>query len=106
SVLSEAACDQIKSLSPESSYAKELNEIEVVDVVIAREVEKVCNTATLGEITKISLLVNRLKRVNENEREKITDKLNNIAGKLIKRVENKTEPLKLSKICLELFSQL
>ncbi|MHC4075120.1 MAG: hypothetical protein ACYSRZ_01720 [Planctomycetota bacterium] len=96
SVLSEAACDQIKSLSPESSYAKELNEIEVVDVVIAREVEKVC----------ISLLVNRLKRVNENEREKITDKLNNIAGKLIKRVENKTEPLKLSKICLELFSQL
>ena len=102
SLLTEAVREEIEALSPESPYAKELNEIE--DAVVAEEIEKVCKAATLGEITRISLLISRLKRVNENEKEKITDQLNSIAGKLIKRVEDKTGPLKLSKVCLELFS--
>jgi hypothetical protein len=105
SLLTEAVRKEIEALSPESPYAKELNEIEVVDVVIAREVERVCNTATLGEITRMSLLINRLKRANENEKEKISDQLNSIARKLVKRVEDKTRPLKLSKVCLELFAE-
>ena len=104
SLLTEAVRKEIESLSPESPYAKKLKKIE--DAVVAEEIEKVCKAATLGEIARISLLINRLKKVNENEKEKITDSLNSIAGKLIKRVEDKTGPLKLSKICLELFSEL
>ena len=104
SLLTEAVRKEIEALSPESPYAKELNEIE--DAVVAEEIEKVCKAATLGEITRISLLISRLKRVNENEKEKITDQLNSIAGKLIKSVESKAGPLKLSKVCLELFSEL
>jgi len=105
SVLSEAVCDQIKSLSPQSPLANEMDEIEDIEAVIADEALRMCKAATLGEITRISLLINRLKRVNRNEKEKITDQLNSIAGKLIKRVEDKTRPLKLSKVCLELFSE-
>ncbi len=106
SVLSEAARDQIKSLSPQSPLANELDEIENIEAVIADKALRICKAATLGEITRISLLISRLKRVNGNEKEKITDQLNSIAGKLIKRVEDKTEPLKLSTVCLELFPEL
>jgi len=106
SVLSEAVRDQIKSLSPQSPLANKVDEIEDIEAVIADEALRMCEAATLGEITRISLLINRLKRVNENKKEKITDQLNSIAGKLIKHVEDKTGPLKLSKVCLELFSEL
>ena len=106
SVLSEAVRDQINSLSPQSPLANEVDEIEDIEAVIADEALRMCKTATLGEITRISLLINRLKRVNENEKEKITEQLNSIARKIIKRVEDKTGPLKLSKVCLDLFSEL
>lgn len=105
SVLSEVACDQIKSLSPRSPLANEVDQIEDISAVIADEALRMCKAATLGEITRIFLLINRLKRVNENGKEKITDQLNSITRKLIKRVESKTGPLKLSKVCLELFSE-
>ena len=107
SVLSETAHDLIKSLGPQSPLANEVNEIEDIDAVIADEALRMCETATLSEIARISLLTSRLKRVNEDEeKEKITDQLNGIAGKIIKRVEDKTGPLKLSKVCPEMFSEL
>ena len=104
SVLSEAVREQIKSLSPQSPLTNEVDEIEDIEAVIADEALRMCEAASLGEIARISLLINRLKRVDENEKEKITDQLNSIAEKLIKRVESKTGSLKLSKVCLELFS--
>ncbi|MHC4123678.1 MAG: hypothetical protein ACYSSI_08915 [Planctomycetota bacterium] len=106
SVLSEAVRDQIKSLNSQSLLANKVDEIEDIEAVIADEALRMCEAATMGEIIRISLLINRLKKVNENEKEKITDQFKGIAGKLIKRVEDKAGPLKLSKVCLELFSQL
>lgn len=106
SVLSEAARNQIRSLHPKSPYAEEIIKTGDVGTIITKEIDRICSTATLGEITRISLLINRLKKVNESEKEKITDQLNGISKKIIERVEDKTGPLKLSKVCLELFSEL
>jgi len=106
SVLSKAARDQIKSLSPQSPLTNELGEIEDIEALIANEASRICEAATLGEITRMSLLISRLKRANENEKEKTTNQLNSIAGKSIKHVEDKTGPLQLSTVCLELFSEL
>ena len=106
SLLTEAVRSQIEALSSESPLAKQLNEIEDIDAIITEEIEKICNTATLAEIIKISLLINRLGKVTENKQELIKNQLNSIAKNLIKRVENKTGQLMLSDVCLELFSQL
>ena len=106
SVLSEAVRAQVKSLPQQSLLADKVDEIEDIEALIAEEAFRMCKAASLGEITKISLLVNKLKKMNEHEREKIAVQLTDIAEKLIKRVEEKTGPLKLSKTCLELFSQL
>ncbi|MHC4411777.1 MAG: hypothetical protein ACYSYU_01290 [Planctomycetota bacterium] len=106
SVLSEAVRAQIKSLPQQSLLANKIDEIEDIEALIADEALRMCEAASMGEITKIFLLVNKFEKVNEHEKEKITAQLNSIAEKLIKRVEDKTGPLKLSGVCLEMFSQL
>ena len=106
SFLTEAVHQEIVALSPESPYIKQLNEIGDVEKIASDEMAKICNEATLGEIIKVSFLLNKLKKVTENEQEIIKNQLNNTAKKLIKRVENKTGLLKLSDICLQMFSQL
>ncbi len=106
SFLTEAAHKEIEALSPESPYAKELHEIENVDTVIAEEIEKVCNVATLGEMTKAFLQARRLKIVSVQEKESIKNELGCIAEKLVERAEAKSGPLRLAKICRHLFSEL
>ena len=106
SFLTEATHKEIGALSPESPLAKELNEIEDVNTIIAEEIEKICNTATLAEITKALLLVRRLNKALVHEKEIIKSELNSIVEKLITRVETKSGPLKLSEACLHLFSEL
>jgi hypothetical protein len=106
SVLSEAVRAQVKSLAQQSLPADKIDGIEDIEPLIEEEALRMVEAAGLGEIAKISLLLNKLKKVDEHEREKIVAQLTAIAEKLIKRVENKTGPLKLSRTCLELFSQL
>jgi hypothetical protein len=106
SLLTEAVRAQIKSLDQQSLLANKIDEIEDIEALIADEALRMCEAASLSEITKIFLLVNKVEKVNEHEKEKIADQLNSIAEKLIKRVEDKTGPLKLSGVCLEMFSQL
>ena len=84
----------------------ELNKIEDVNTIIAEEIEKICNTASLSEITKTFLLLRRLENAPVDEKEIVKNKLNGIAEKLITRVETKSGPLKLSETCLHLFSEL
>lgn len=106
SFLTEAVHKEIEALSPESPHAKELNEIENVDTVIAEDVGKICDVATLGEITKAFLLARRLKIVPLQEKDSVKTDLHNMAEKLVKRAEDKSGPLKLSKTCRHLFSEL
>jgi len=97
SLLTEAACREIEAVDPQSSYAKELGEIEVDDVI--EEIEKICNAATLAETTRVLFLVTRLKKVSGQEKEAIKSDLNTIAERLVTRVETESGRLKLPKTC-------
>lgn len=99
SLLTEAAYKEIEALGPQSPYAKELNEIEDINTIIAEEIEKICNTATLAEITKVFSLVRRLKKAPVHKREIIKSELNSIAENLMKKVETKSDLLKLPQCC-------
>jgi len=106
SFLTKAARNEIEALDPGSSYAKELSKIDDVEKTIDGEIEKICNVASLAEITKAFLLVSRLKKAPVHKKEIIKNELNSIAEKLITRVETKSGPLKLPRVGLPLFSEL
>jgi hypothetical protein len=106
SFLTEAARKEIEALSPDSPYAKELHEIGDVDTVIAEEIEKICNIATLGEITKAFLLVRQLKTASLQEKEAIEHELSKIAEELVRRVETKSGRLRISNACRRLLLYL
>lgn len=100
SLLTEAACKEIEAVDPQSSYARELREIEVDDVI--EEIEKICNAATLAETTRVLLLVTRLKKASGQEKEAIKSDLSTIAERLVTRVETESGRLKLPKTCRHL----
>ena len=106
SFLTEAAHKEIEALSPDAPYAKELHEIEDVDTVIAEEIEKICNIATLGEITKAFLLVRRLKIASLQEKEAIESELRKIAEELVRRVETESGRLRVPNACRHLLLYL
>ena len=97
---------KMATLSPHATDAGEFRSSEFSDAVIAEEVERVCNAATLGEIAKVSLLVRRLKKSGEAKKEKIASQLVAIIKRVIKRAEDRNGSLELSKVCLQLLSEL
>jgi len=105
SFLTEAVFKKIKALDPQSPSAKELSKIEFGEI-IAEEIEKICNAATLAETTRALLLVTRLKKASGQEKEVIKSDLNTIAEQLVKRVETKSGRLKLHKTCRHLLLDL
>ncbi|MHC4070194.1 MAG: hypothetical protein ACYSR8_11600 [Planctomycetota bacterium] len=106
SFLTEAARKELEALSPDSPHAKELREIEDVDTVIAEEIQKICNIATLGEITKAFLLVRRLKTASLQEKEAIESELGKIAEELVRRVETESGRLRIPNACRHLLLYL
>jgi len=100
SLLTEAAYDQIETLNSQSPCAKQLNEIKNLDTVIAEEIKKICEAATLGEITRILFLTARLNKTSGQKRETIKNGIKKIAGKVITRIEAESDPLKLPRSCL------
>jgi hypothetical protein len=106
SFLTEAARKEIEALGPDSPCAKELHEIEDVDTVIAEEIQKICNIATLGEITKAFFLVRRLKKASLQEKEAIESELGKIAEELVRRVEIESGRLRIPNACRHLLLSL
>ena len=106
SFLTEAVYKEIEALEPESACAKQLSEITDIDATMAEEIEKICDTATLGEMTKVFLLLRQQKTASVQEEKTIKNNLNLLAEKLVKQAEAKSGPLRLSKICRHLFSEL
>jgi len=51
-------------LDPQSLCAKQLSEIENLDEIIVKEIEKICKVATLTEIARILFMADRLKRTS------------------------------------------
>ena len=100
SFLIETAHNGINALEPESVCAKELSEIKDVDSVIAEEIERICEAATLAEITRILFLTARLNKTSGQKEEVIKNDIKKIAGEVITRVEDKSGPLKLPQSCL------
>ena len=99
SLLIKAANKEVEDLAPQSQCAKELAEVENIDTIIVEEIEKICKAASLGEITRIFLLVARLKTTSGQKREAIKNNIKKIAKKLISRVEAESGPLGLPQSC-------
>ena len=106
SFLTEAARKGIKALEPQLPCAKELNGIKDVDVTIAEEIEKICNAATLAEITKILFLSRRMKKTSGQKREVIKNQLKKIAEEVVTRAESQVGPLTLPQTCRHLLLEL
>jgi hypothetical protein len=106
SFLTEAARKGIKTLEPQSPCAKELNGIEDVDTIIAEEIEKICNAATLAEITKILFLSRWMKKTSGQKRETIKSQLKKIAEEVVTRAESQVGHLTLPQTCRHLLLEL
>lgn len=102
----EAARDAVASMEPDSPYAVKVSKFENIDYTISNEVTKLCNEATLSEMSKTFMLIRKLKKASEHEKQTTTSELRRITEKLIERVESKSGPLKLPEVCLHLFSEM
>ena len=103
SFLIETAHKSINALEPQSPCAKQLSQIENVDSVIAEEIKRICEAATLAEITRILFLTARLKKTSGRKKEVIEKNLKKIAEVLVTRVETESGPLKLPQACRRIF---
>ena len=99
SFLIETAHNGINAVDPESMCAKELSKIKDIDAAVVETVEKICQAATSAEITKVLLLVARLRGTSGQKRESITNDIKKISEVLIARVEAESGPLKLPQSC-------
>jgi len=99
SFLIEAAHEGINALDAQSACAKELRKIKDVDALIDETVEKICQTATAVEISKILFLARRLRGASGPKEESIKSNIKKIAEVLVTRVESKSGPLKLPQSC-------
>jgi len=103
SFLTKVARKGLETLNTQSfPCAKGLSKVEVDDIV-ANEIEKICNAATLAEITKTLLLVRQLKKTSGQKKEAIKNDLNRIVEELLTRVETESGQLRLPKACHHLF---
>ena len=103
--LTKTTFEQIKALKSETTYPKELNNIEVHDA-IKEEIQRICQAATFAEMTKFALSVSRLKKASWPKKEKIKNELKRISEKLVSKVEAESGPLKLPENVRNLFSGL
>jgi len=101
--LIETAHKDINALEPQSLCAKQLSEIENVDSIIAEEIKRICEAATLAEITRILFLTARLKKTSGRKKEAIEKNLKKIAEILVTRVETESGPMKLPQSCRRIF---
>lgn len=106
SFLTEAVQKELEAMDPQSQYAKELHEVGDIDTVITQEIEKICDTATLAEITKVFSLVRGLKKAPAEKREIIKSELNSKIEELTGRVEANWGPLRLRETCRGLLLNL
>lgn len=102
----EAARDVVGSMEPDSPCAVKVSKLDNLDDTISDEVTRLCKAATLSEMSKTFMLVRRLKKASEREKQTTTSELRRITEKLIERVESKSGPLKLPEVCLHLFSEV
>ena len=99
SFLIEAAHKGINALDAQSPCAKELSHIKDVDALIAETVERICETATAAEISKMLFLAARLRGASGQKEESIRNNIKKIAEVLVTRIETKSGPLKLPQSC-------
>ena len=106
SFLTEAVHKEIEALEPNCPCAREMSKLDDVDNTIAEEVKRFCDAATLREISKMLLLVGRLKKASVQEKEVIESKLRRITEELVRRVETESGRLRIPNACHHLLLYL
>ena len=97
--------DEIENMDLESPCAKELRKAGGEDIV-RTEIDRICGTASGTEMTKLLILVMRLKETSEQEREDIRNDIREIAEALVARVEEESGELRIPRPCRRLLLNL
>ena len=96
----------IDALDPQSPCAKQLSEFEDIDTAITEWVERICQAATLPEITKIFVLAAQLRKTSGEKRNSIKSNLKKISEVLVARAETKSGPLELPQSCRHILLEI
>jgi hypothetical protein len=105
SILTDAAYKGIKNLNPESACAKALKGIDV-EVVLRADIARLCETASLTEITRISSLAAQLPIASDEKKAAIKRELKKIAETVTARAESTSGKLKIPSACRHLLLSL
>ena len=103
-LLTDMAYKGISRLDPKSTCAKALKKIDV-GTVLREDINRICNSATIGEIAKIIAFAGQLRVTSEDNKQAKSD-LKELAEEIVARVERETGKLKIPQSCRHLLLKL
>lgn len=95
----------IKTLDPNSSCAKLLENLDIDDIV-KEDIRTICETVSYTDIVKIIFLSSRLKMMPVEKRKPIKGKLKEIAVRAVEKTEKKHGKLRIPDPCRHLLLSL
>lgn len=105
SFLIEEARKGIKNLDPGSACAKALKKMDV-EKALNEDIERVCKSASISELTKVFSLATKLKLLSQEEKARVKGELKDTAGSIVRRVEKESGKLKTPKPCRHLLLKM
>jgi len=100
-----AARDGITHLDPTSICARDLTRLDV-DEILTQEVGRICEAATIREVTRAGILLMRLRNASEQEKITVRKDLKKMMEDLVARVEERSGQLKIPQSCRRLLMEL
>ena len=106
SIMVDTAYEEIGKLGKNSPYLKALEGVDI-DKVLAEDVNRICESISLGEIMKILPMIAKMKiACREDEHRALKCDIREIALRVVERVESSGGKLKLPASCRDLLLEL
>ncbi|HUV40671.1 MAG TPA: hypothetical protein VMW23_02640 [Sedimentisphaerales bacterium] len=93
--LTQEAIKVLETADSESEFIRQLTKDRKLEDVVRPEVEKVCNAATLAQMTKIVSLAARLRSAGPEKRQALKNELGKIAEQLVAKAQAQSGPMKM-----------
>ena len=106
SLLTQEALKVLETADSESELVRQLTKDSRLEDVVRSEIEKVCNAATLAQMTKIVSLAARLRSAGPEKRQAIKDELAQIAELLAAKVQAESGPMQMPEVYRRVFENL
>ena len=95
----------LNALDPKSPCAKALKSKDI-ELLISKDIEKICEAAFFGEISKILTLYAWFRIASQEKRDELKDEFKTIADGIIERVEERHGKLNIPDPCRDLLINL